>query len=400
MRSGLSFKRGYYPDNVNKQARVLHFKKATLLLLIVSALLTGASHSFRKDHSLYSFSSDLVYVSNYNQLPELLSGDQTPVITFVNKENERKVDILVDGKLFTSFCWPVNVYKPVLYPVLTSKGTEITRGFPLKPREGEQNDHIHQVGVWFNYGNINGFDFWGNGYRGIKEPNGGEVRHLRIENFKGGAGKGSFISYESWLDPHGKELMSEKSEYHFSVKGTNRIIDRITTLTSVDTTITWKDTKEGMFGIRVARQLELPSPQGVILLDANGNPSTEKNSENKGVSGNYRSSEGVTGESVWGTRARWMDLYGIIGTEKISLVVCDHPANPGYPTYWHARGYGLFAANPFGWNDFTQGKEVFNFTIDTGKSATFRYRIVVSSGSYLTDDEINAYAKDFREKYK
>jgi hypothetical protein len=400
MRPGLSFRRGYCSDKMNNQAGFSHSQQATLFLLLVTALISSASFSFSQDHGHDPFSSDILPVSDLNELPDQLSGYQTPVITFVNKENEKKVDILADGKLFTSFCWPVNVYKPVLYPVLTSKGTEITRGFPLKPREGEQNDHIHQVGVWFNYGNINGLDFWGNGYRGIKEPNGGEIRHLRIENIKGGTGDGSFISYESWLDPHGKELMSEKTEFHFSVQGTTRIIDRITTLTSVDTTITWKDTKEGMFGIRVARQLELPSPQGVILLDANGNPSTEKNSKNEGVSGNYRSSEGVTGESVWGTRARWMDLYGIIGSEKISLVVCDHPGNPGYPTYWHARGYGLFAANPFGWSDFTKGKEVFNFTIAAGKSATFRYRIVVSSGTHLTDDEMNAYANDFSGKYK
>ena len=118
-----------------------------------------------------------------------------------------------------------------------------------------------------------------------------------------------------------------------------------------------KDTKEGMFGIRVARQLELPSKDKAALIDAQGNLSTVKASANEGVTGNYRSSEGVTGEAVWSTRAKWMDLYGSIGNEKISIVICDHPKNPSYPTYWHARGYGLFAANPFGAKDFTQGKK-------------------------------------------
>jgi hypothetical protein len=306
---------------------------------------------------------------------------------------------MIEGKLFTAFCWPDNVYKPILYPVYTSAGTEITRGFPLKPREGEQIDHIHQVGIWFNYGNVNGHDFWGNGYRGVKETNGGIIKHLRIEQLKGGSGEGSFVSFESWLDPKGKELMTEKTEYHFIARGSARIIDRITTLTAGDTTVLFKDTKEGMFGIRVARQLELPSSQGVILIDASGNPSKEKNTKNERVSGNYKSSEGVTGETVWGTRAKWMDLFGIIGEEKISLVVCDHQKNPGYPTYWHARGYGLFAANPFGWNDFTKGKEIFNFTIPQGRSATFRYRVIVNSGSYLTDSEVNAYADDFNKRY-
>ena len=103
---------------------------------------------------------------------------------------------------------------------------------------------------------------------------------------------------------------------------------------------------------------------------------------------------------MWGIRAKWMDLYGIIGNEKISLVICDHPKNPGYPTYWHARGYGLFAANPFGLSDFTKGNEVFNFSIPSHKSAKFRYRVIISSGTHLTDSEIIEYSDDFGKKYR
>jgi hypothetical protein len=324
--------------------------------------------------------------------------DQVSNIKIVSNEADKKTDVLVDGKLFTSFCWPENVYKPILYPVITSGGTEITRGFPLKPREGEQNDHIHQVGIWFNYGNVNGIDFWGNGYRGVREPNGGVIKHVTIERIASRNGEASFISVEDWLGPTGKKLLGEKTEYHFKARGSVRIIDRVTTLAAEDTTVLFKDTKEGMFGIRVARQLELPSKEGVILLDAGGKPLSGKDTLNLGVTGNYISSEGVSGESVWGTRARWMDLYGSIGNEKISVVVCDHHKNPGYPTYWHARGYGLFAANPFGWNDFTKGKEQFNFSIPAGKSAKFRYRVIISS-TYLTDHEINAYSDEFNKKY-
>ena len=320
-------------------------------------------------------------------------------VEFVRHDKERKVDVLVDGKYFTSYCWPVNVYKPILYPVLTSAGTEITRGFPLKPRQGERNDHIHQVGIWLNYGNVNGLDFWGNGHRGVKEPNGGEVKHLSIEKLSGGAGEGILAATAAWLDPEGKTLLSEKTEYHFIARRSLRIIDRITTLTAGDKTVEMKDTKEGMFGIRVSRQLEMPTKDALLLLDREGNPSKEKVVSNEGVTGNYRSSEGVTGEAVWSTRARWMLLYGNIGDEKVSLVVCDHPKNPAYPTYWHARGYGLFSANPLGWSDFTGGKEVLNFSIPAGKSVVFRYRVIVGSGEYLSDAEINELTREFSSKY-
>jgi len=321
-------------------------------------------------------------------------------VSFVTYKDERKLDVNIDGKLFTSFCWPENVYKPILYPVLTSEGTEITRGFPLKPKTGEQNDHIHQVGIWLNYGNVNGFDFWGNGSGGVKEPDGGEIKHLRIERLESKSGNGSFVSVESWLDPVGNELLSERTRYYIAALGSIRIIDRITTLTAVDSAIHFKDTKEGMFAVRVARQLELPSEEGITLIAANGDPSPEKDTLNSGVTGNYRSSGGVTGEAVWGTRAKWMKLSGIIGTEKISVIIIDHPKNPGYPTYWHARGYGLFSANPLGWSDFTNGKESFNFTIPSKKSATFRYRVIVSSGTGLSDSEINGFSDEFSKKYK
>jgi len=321
-------------------------------------------------------------------------------VEFINHEADKKLDVMVDGRLFTSFCWIDSIYKPVLYPVFTSAGTEITRGFPLNPHEGERNDHMHQIGIWLNYGNVNGIDFWGNGYRGIKEPTGGVIKHIRIERLSSKHGEGSLVTAEKWLDPYGKRILDETTEYHFIARGSLRIIDRITTLKAGDTAVLFKDTKEGFFAIRVARQLELPSKDGVILLDAEGQPSSEKDYLNSGVTGNYMSSAGVTGESVWGTRARWMNLTGIIGSEQISIAICDHPKNPGYPTYWHARGYGLFAANPLGWYDFTEGENKFDFTIPAKKSAKFRYRIIINSGSFLSGAEINILSDEFRKKYK
>jgi hypothetical protein len=327
------------------------------------------------------------------------SSQQGLPIKFVNRESEKKIDIVIDGKLFTSFCWYDNVYKPILYPIYTSAGTEITRGFPLKPRDGESTDHRHQVGMWLTYGNVNGLDFWGNGSLGKWGPNSGEIKHLKIEKLSEGNGEASMFTNESWVDSTGKELLAERSEYYFIASGSTRIIDRITTLTATSNMVIFKDTKEGMFGIRVARQLQLPSKDDIVLKDAKGDKTTVKAATTTDISGNYRSSEGITGDSVWSTRAKWMDLHGKIGNEIISLVVCDHPKNQSYPTYWHARGYGLFSANPLGAKDFTQGKVELNFTIPAGKSTTFRYRVIINSGADLTDTDINKYSADFANKY-
>jgi len=327
-------------------------------------------------------------------------------IEFVRNDSEKKVDVMADGKLFTSYRWhdPVvlDIKKPLLYPIIASSGTEVTRGYPLNPRPGERVDHPHQIGLCFNYGNVNGFDFWNNS-TAIPEDRRekyGTIKHLSIDKIKGGSsGNGLLVSSESWIDPSGKELLAEKSEYHFIIKGTTRIIDRITTLTATGGDVAMNDTKEGGFGIRVARQLEMPSQEELILTDAQGNPTTVKAMSNEGITGNYRSSEGITGEAVYGTRGKWVDLYGRIGNEVISVVMIDHPKNPGHPTYWHARGYGLLLANPLGAGAYTNGKNVMNFSIPAGKSATFRFRLIVNSGADLTDAEINTYAEDFAGKY-
>jgi hypothetical protein len=321
-----------------------------------------------------------------------------PSVDFVKQETGNQIDVMVDGKLFTSFKYIKEVFKPVLHPILTSSGTIITRGFPLEPRTGERPDHRHHAGNWMNYGNVNGFDFWGNGHKGHKSENGGEIVLESVENLSPGNGEGSMVTKAKWVDVDGKELMKEKTEYHFIAKGATRIIDRITTLTATQD-IALNDTKEGMFGIRVARQLELPSKGDITLLDAQGNPTKVKELSNEGISGNYKSSEGAEGSRVWGTRAKWMNLFGNIGKEKISIVICDHPKNTNYPTYWHARGYGLFAANPLGVKDFTKGKEELNLKIPTGQSITFRYRMVISSNAHLTDDDNNAFTEDFAKKY-
>lgn len=318
------------------------------------------------------------------------------------REAEKKIEVTVDGKPFTSFTWPDSIFKPVLYPIINASGTEVSRGYPLNPRPGERVDHPHHIGIWFNYGNVNGIDFWGNSYdipAATRNKTGGNIKYLRSEDLKSGSGKGGFTVYNSWQDPAGKELLYEKTTFEFLVQDSLRIIDRITTLTATTGNVTMPDTKEGMFALRVARQLELPAKEAVTLTDANNNPTTVPQLSNEGVTGNYRSSEGVEGDLVWGKRGRWMNLYGNIGEENISIVFCDHPKNPGYPTHWHARGYGLFAANPLGVKDFSEGKESFNFSIPSGQSATFRYRVVVSSNKHLSDQEINNLADDFGKKY-
>src|SRR5687768_613816 len=147
-----------------------------------------------------------------------------PQIRLEEHVQEKRVDVLIDGKLFTSYRWPEGVYKPVLYPRITSGGNEITRGFPLKTRAGERNAHRHQVGSWLSDGKVNGYDFWGDGHTGERSVHGGEIKHVSLEKLSDGR-EAAMRAAASWVDPAGKELLSENTEYYFIVKGPVRIID-------------------------------------------------------------------------------------------------------------------------------------------------------------------------------
>lgn len=315
------------------------------------------------------------------------------------KPEENKVDVYIDNDLFTSYIYPKSIKKPVLWPVITSGGNEVTRKFPLKNKPGERVDHPHHVGVWLNYGDVNGLDFWNNSEAVPEEKadNYGTIYHESIGTTKSGKGQGLLVASALWKDNSGKVLLNEVSEFVFSVDGKTRIIDRSTVLRAVNGKVKLTDNKEGMFAIRVTRELELPSTGKVKLTDSHGNVTEVEAAGDNTATGSYLSSEGITDEDVWSTRARWMKLSGVIDGEKVAIVIFDHPSNPGYPTYWHARGYGLFAANTLGQKVFSNGKQKMNFEIANGQLATFMYRLAVFSEDPSVK-EIEKMAKEFERK--
>ena len=352
------------------QAQLSRFAALTIILIVASGVRTGAAS------------------------PE--KG-----VTVVQNEAARRVDVLVDGQAFTSYIWPDTLKVPVLYPLRTAKGTAITRGFPLEPRLGERVDHPHHVGLWFNYGNINGVDFWNNSTALPPEQQAkmGTVVHRRIVKTSGGADHGELEVEMDWMMPGAQPILHEQARFIFRAGPEWRAVDRISTLTALDKPAVFKDDKEGMLGLRVRRELEQPSNEAVTFTDASGRPTTVKAMDNTGVSGLYRSSEGKTGDAVWGTRGRWTALSGKVDQEAMTLAMLDHPQNIGFPTYWHARGYGLFAANPLGQGIFSNGKEMLNFTLEPKKSATFRYRLLILTGP-TTPDQIDAQYSRFVDEVK
>jgi hypothetical protein len=318
----------------------------------------------------------------------------TPVqgVAVVTNEATHRVDVTVDGKPFTSYLWETNQRKPVLYPLIAPDGTTVTRGYPFEPRKGERVDHPHHAGLWFNYGNANNFDFWNNSdaIKPEDRPKYGTVHFDRIVSAHSGANSGDLVTESTWTTGAGDNIIRQTTHYVFSkttVAGKPaRAIDLVVTLKAL-APVTFHDDKEGLLGIRTAHFLESPTEKGGVFMDANGNPTKVDSGDTAGATGVYRTSEGVTGDAVWSTRGKWCELSGTAPDGKAeTIAIFDHTGNPGYPTYWHARGYGLFAANPLGAHIFDSKAKPMNFSLAKDQSTTFRYRVVIISGTVAPDD--------------
>jgi Methane oxygenase PmoA len=325
------------------------------------------------------------------------ASDTGKGVKVVANEANRRVDITIDGKPFTSYIWPQSLKKPVLYPLIDDSGTTVSRGYPLEPRPNERVDHPHHAGMWFNYGNVNGFDFWNNSdaIKTADQPKMGSIHHDKILSTKSGANSGELVVTSTWTTGTGKDILKQTTKYVFSQHNGQRTIDQTITLTALDKAV-FNDDKEGVLGMRVAHWLESPDEKGGIFMDANGKPTKVDAADTKDSTGVYLTSEGVKGGAVWATRGRWCTLTGSTGSHTSTIAMIDHPGNPGYPTYWHARGYGLFAANPLGRSIFDPKQPAFNFTLEKGASTTFRYRVILyshSAGPEEINREADAFAK-------
>lgn len=320
-----------------------------------------------------------------------------PGISVISDSAAQRVDVLVDGEPFTSYLYSDTISvlkKPVLYPIRTAEGIEITRGYPIHPKPGESIDHPHQIGLWMNYGAVNGFDFWNNSDAVPEERQDevGTIRHLEVVSTADGRGVGELVVAAEWRSDGGEPLLHERTEYVFHADSSVRIIDRISRLTALEQRVSFEDNKEGLLGLRLTRALEVTPSRSEgseeVALDV-----PEKDAPVR--SGAYRNSEGVSGyPDVWGRRARWTTLTGLVEGQNVTVAVIDHPDNVGYPTYWHTRDYGLFAANPLGQAAFTDGEERLDFVLDARESTTFRFRIVIFDG-IASGTQVDDWFADF-----
>jgi hypothetical protein len=313
------------------------------------------------------------------------TAGESGTVTFSDDPQGRKVEVFVDGRHFTNFIYPDEMEKQVLWPIRTASGVEITRGFPLSPRPFERVDHPHHVGLWFNFGDVNGLDFWNNSYAIAPERRHryGSIRFGAIEEMD--AARGRLTVTAEWVNSGDTVLLDERTSYLFGGDETTRTIERTTELTAV-TGVVITENKEGLLGLRLDRAFEEPSENPVETTGPDGTSPGLRTTNNEGVNGMYRNAQGDTGTAVWGKRSPWVALRAEKEGEAITVAIIDHPDNPGYPAWSHARNYGLFASNNLGGRAFDKTAELLQITLQPGEKLTFRHKVVITGE--ISDEEL------------
>ena len=283
------------------------------------------------------------------------------------KKGADRVDISIDGQPFTTLFHGESTVMPFLAPLRAPSGVIVTRRWPMEEVQGETRDHPHHQGMWFNHGNVSGVNFWEHGGRNAPF---GRIVTDKITTAEGGAKSGEVAFEARWVNAAGKALLRENRRMKFSGDAKSRIVDMDITLTALDEAVKFDDTKEGTFGIRLSDQLR-----------------------EKGGTGTMTNASGAQKmKDVWGKPSPWVDYSGTVDGQPVGVAIFDHPQNPKHPTTWHARDYGLFAANPFGDRDFYNDKSKDgSVTIQPGKSLRFRYRVVIHSGDTATANISDLY---------
>jgi hypothetical protein len=301
------------------------------------------------------------------------------------KRTDHQIAIVIGGKPFATFHFDPKIPKPYMSPLRSAEGIVVTRGFPMrKDIPGESTDHPHHRAMYFAHGDINGVDFWseaefeekapvevgGKTYQASEHLRQGRTVFAKVEELQGGTDSGSLRADFNLVGPDGKVIAEEIQGYTFRGDATTRVIDCEFTIHALNVPVKMGDTKEGTFAIRVVKALEEPA-------------------------GRMTDSEGRVGEKeIWGKRANWVDYSGIVEGKRLGIAIFDKPSNPKHPTYWHARGYGLFAVNPFGEHDYyNDPKRDGSITIPPGGNLTFHYRVLIHDGDAAEAKVAEAYAR-------
>jgi len=262
------------------------------------------------------------------------------------------------GREITRYCFGpqfAKFKKPFFYPI-NVQGVSITRAWPMENKEGEDKDHPHHTGVWFTHGEVNGKDYW------AKLP----IAHTRVREKVSGPVLTGFVVENAWGDD-----LTEVQDIGIYDVGQGVLMEFGVTLKAEKGPVVLGKTKEGGMAVRVATELTAPEP-GRTAQTGRGQGQMMDALGNKGEA------------AIRAAAAPWADCWGKVDGKTVGVAIMNNPTSWRYPTNWHVRNYGLFAANAF----FVQGEH----TMKKGESITLKYRLYFHGGDPIEAKVAEVYA--------
>src|ERR1700722_13462479 len=245
-----------------------------------------------------------------------------------------RIDFRCGSELAASYVIDPGQAKPFFWPLNAPGGLVVTRGWPVEKAEpGEATDHPHHKSAWFCHGDVipegmelkhkikgvEGVDFW-------SESRGhGVIACTNVAMPEQTGTRGRVVTTNEWRTADGDKVLDETRTLHFINFGDARLFVVECDLHASVVRLTFGDTKEGSFGVRVRKSVTEQKGKGKLT-----------NAEGK-----------VHEKDVWGRVSEWCDYSGPVGEATAGIALFADPTNP-VPTCWHSRAYGLMAANPFG----------------------------------------------------
>jgi hypothetical protein len=333
----------------------------------------------------------LFFARTMTSLPaaETPTAEVKPAVQLTTLPDRVRVEI--DGQLFTEYIFK-GASRPYCYPILAPDGTSLTRDFPMKHTPGEDTDHPHHRALMFAHSDVNKIDFWNEGTAGTKFPKGSTIADGILETKNGDTG---FIRTRNrWLAPGDKLIAADERKISFRGDADARMIDYEVTIQALpDAPLVMGDNKDGTMAIRLAQWMTMPHKNQGGGANITG---TSSNVPSASVSnGHIVTAKGMRDGAAWGTRADWCDYFAEHDGKIYGVAIFDHPENLRHATWWMARDYGLFGANPFGQHDFENLKDqphAGDYTIPAGGSLKLRYRFYFHYGDEKTAHLAEHYA--------
>ncbi|MDD2512282.1 MAG: PmoA family protein [Proteiniphilum sp.] len=252
-----------------------------------------------------------------------------------------KIEIKIDGNLFTNYILSGFEKYPFFYPVNGPSKASVT--------SMRNANYPHHSSLFFGCDRVNGGNYW---QEGLER---GQIISLWADIIESGGERVVIENECIWRRPGADAPIKDKRLIVVSAPSKNKFqIDFHVTMEMLMDVVIEK-TNHSLFSGRVDPDLAVIN--GGTMINAEGE---------KGEKGTF------------GKRSPWIDCYGKRLGKIEGMAILQHPSNEWYPAPWFTRDYGFFSPTPMYWPAGDKSTQ-----LKKGELIKLKYRVLVHSGDHI-----------------